>query len=63
MKKSNWRCLAAAFALAPALDKQPVEQMLQILQQEIDDLRAQSKSAHGAAPLRTRRIQLTARRA
>jgi len=50
MKKSNLAlALAAAFAAAPALGQATVEQMLQILQQEIDDLRAQVRRAAPSA--------------
>src|SRR5260221_4832530 len=46
MKKSNLAlALAAAFAAAPALGQATVEQMLQILQQEIDDLKVQVRRA------------------
>src|SRR5467141_3708833 len=50
MKKSNLAlALAAALAAAPALGQATVEQMLQILQQEIDDLRAQVRRAAPSA--------------
>ena len=46
MKKSNLAlALAAAFAAAPALGQASVDQKLQILQQEIDDLKAQARRA------------------
>ena len=49
MKKSNLAlALAAAFAAAPAFGQATVDQKLQILQQEIDDLKAQARSS--AAP-------------
>src|SRR6266581_961087 len=46
MKKSNLAlALAAAFAAAPAFGEVTVDQKLQILQQEIDDLKAQVRKA------------------
>src|SRR5260221_3880301 len=49
MKKSNLAlALAAAFAAAPAFGQATVDQKLQILQQEIDDLKAQARRS--AAP-------------
>ena len=46
MKKCNLAlALAAAFAAAPALGQATVDQKLQILQQEIDDLKAQAGRA------------------
>jgi len=49
MKKSNLAlALAAAFAAAPAFGQATVDQKLQILQQEIDDLKAQSRRPAGA---------------
>jgi len=48
MKKSNLAlALAAAFAAAPALGQATVDQKLQILQQEIDDLKAQARRPAG----------------
>src|SRR5260370_7126887 len=49
MKKSSLGvALAAAFAAAPAFGQATVDQKLQILQQEIDDLKAQARRS--AAP-------------
>src|SRR5258706_9306642 len=49
MKKSSLGlALAAAFAGAPAVGQATVDQKLQILQQEIDDLKAQARRS--AAP-------------
>src|SRR6266852_6266159 len=49
MKKSSLgMALAAAFAAAPAFGQATVDQKLQILQQEIDDLKAQARRS--AAP-------------
>ena len=46
MKKSNLAlALAAAFAASPALGQATVDQKLEILQQEIDDLKAQARRA------------------
>src|SRR2546430_16602571 len=46
MKKCNLAlALAAAFAAAPALGQATVDQKLQILQQEIEDLKAQAGRA------------------
>src|SRR5256885_17141394 len=64
MRKSNLAlALAAAFAASPALGQVSVDQKLQILQQEIDDLKArpEERSHRRSSPrLRTRRT--TARR-
>src|SRR5258708_7615845 len=52
MKKSGLGvALAAAFATAPAFGQTTVDQKLQILQQEIDDLKAQARRS--AAPAQT----------
>src|SRR5205814_8914811 len=49
MRKSNLAlALAAAFAAAPAFGQATVDQKLQILEQEIDDLKAQARRS--AAP-------------
>jgi hypothetical protein len=48
MKKSNLAlALAAAFVAAPAFGQTTVDQKLQILQQEIDDLKAQARRPAG----------------
>jgi hypothetical protein len=48
MKKSNLAlALAAAFVAAPAFGQATVDQKLQILQQEIDDLKAQARRPAG----------------
>src|SRR5256885_13501443 len=44
-KRELSRSLAAAFAASPALGQVSVDQKLQILQQEIDDLKAQARRA------------------
>jgi hypothetical protein len=50
MKKSNLALvLAAAFAAAPAFGQATVDQKLQILQQEIDDLKAQARGTGPSA--------------